>query len=60
MTIEEEKELHIKFAMHAMQGILSNDACMHEIITRGVGPEIVANIVARQAFLYADAMMLKI
>lgn len=58
MTPEQEK-LREQFAMHAMQGILANDVCMRETLNRNDNPDIVADAVARRAFIYADAMMAK-
>lgn len=60
MDMEQEKQLRIQFAMHAMQGILANDVCMHQILELNDNAEVVAKAVAERAFLYADAMLLRV
>lgn len=49
--------LRDQFAMRAMQGLLSNEACMRELLRINDNPQFVAKKVAERAYLYADEMM---
>lgn len=50
--------LRDQFAMRALQGIVSNEACMRELLTINDRPGKMAEMVVSRAYLYADECML--
>lgn len=49
--------LRDQFAMHSLQGILANEACMREVLDLDDRPQKVALAVVTRAYVYADECM---